>query len=202
MLTGCSEGYNIRNYVHQLDGINTHMAELRNSAVRRLKAMLSYMNQDNFMSHLKLDLWFRNTILYLKNPSLHPHTKKNNKKKILHSHVISYGYRQMQLFRALAGAWEFCIIYWWVSATYCSCWWECCSYCDHQILIYTYMCCPRVECAHLWLKNRIVPHLRSNSGQSTSIWASRSIIHPGGRFQNKKTHIEEKLQHWRLFQKL
>ena len=35
------------------------MAELRNSAVRRRKAMLSYMNQDNSMSHL----WFRNAVL-------------------------------------------------------------------------------------------------------------------------------------------
>ena len=123
MFTGCSEGCNI-NYQHQLNGIKTHMAEMRNAAVKRLKAMLSHMNQDSFMSHLKLDLWFRNAILYLKKPSLHRHTKKNNEeKRILYSHVISYGYRQMQLFRALAGAWEFCIIYWWVSATYCSCWW-------------------------------------------------------------------------------
>ena len=35
-------------------------------------------------------------------------------KWILHPHVIGYGYRQMQPFRALAGAWEFSIIYWWV----------------------------------------------------------------------------------------
>ena len=61
--TRCSEGYNIRNHVFQLHGINTHTAELRISAVRRLKAMLSYMIQDNFMPHLKLYRCFRNALL-------------------------------------------------------------------------------------------------------------------------------------------
>ena len=64
MFTGCSEGYNIRICVRQLNSIDTHMAELRSSGVRRLNAMLSYLNQENFMSHLKFicgleTLWWR-----------------------------------------------------------------------------------------------------------------------------------------------
>lgn len=39
------------------------MTEQRNSTLRRLKASLSYMTQDNFMTHLKLFLWFRNALL-------------------------------------------------------------------------------------------------------------------------------------------
>ena len=49
--------------MQQLNGINAHMAEIRNSAVKRLKAMLSYMNKDNFRPHLKLYLWFKNSLL-------------------------------------------------------------------------------------------------------------------------------------------
>ena len=62
-LSGCSRGYNIRLYVQELSTINTQIAEQRNSTLRRLKAMLSYMSQKNFIDHLSLFIWFRNVVL-------------------------------------------------------------------------------------------------------------------------------------------
>ena len=63
MFSGCSRGYNIRIYGQEMAQINTQTAEQRNSTLRRLKAMLSYMSQQNFVAHLALFIWFRNIVL-------------------------------------------------------------------------------------------------------------------------------------------
>jgi len=62
---GCSSGYNIRNFP-QYNHHNTQVAEQSNAILGRLRAMLSYCNEANFTSYLRLFLWFRNTIHLLK----------------------------------------------------------------------------------------------------------------------------------------
>ncbi|XP_067950009.1 ankyrin repeat, PH and SEC7 domain containing protein secG-like [Watersipora subatra] len=52
---GCSCGYNIRLYATSISSINTQMAEQKNSYLRGLKSMLSYMTQNNFISHLNME---------------------------------------------------------------------------------------------------------------------------------------------------
>lgn len=55
----CSKIYHAKN-IPLLDGVNTQMVEQNNSKLRKLKSQLSYMNHQNFMSHLKFFLWHCN----------------------------------------------------------------------------------------------------------------------------------------------
>ena len=56
---GCSRGYRIEDYPNKKD-INTNCVEQANSHIKKLKGFLSYMNEENFMSHMKLFLLTRN----------------------------------------------------------------------------------------------------------------------------------------------
>lgn len=57
--SGCSQGYHIRLYGdHQ--SVNTEVVEQANSDLCKLKSSLSYMNKCNFISYLKLFLYYRN----------------------------------------------------------------------------------------------------------------------------------------------
>ena len=60
-LSACTSGYNISNY-SQHANVNTEIAEQRNSTLRKLDSMLSYMNFDTFMMHAKIFFWFRSKI--------------------------------------------------------------------------------------------------------------------------------------------
>ncbi|XP_063427966.1 uncharacterized protein LOC134711349 isoform X2 [Mytilus trossulus] len=58
---GCHIGYNLDNYL-QYKWINSQVAEQRNSTLKKLKSMLSYMNLKNFTTHCNFFLWFRNML--------------------------------------------------------------------------------------------------------------------------------------------
>lgn len=62
---GCSEGYNLKLYPH-LSQINTQIAEQSNAGLKRIKDQLSYMTAANFMSHVSLFLYNKNTERILK----------------------------------------------------------------------------------------------------------------------------------------
>lgn len=59
--SGCHVGYNLDNYL-QYKWINSQVAEQRNSTLKKLKSMLSYMNLKNFTTHCNFFLWFRNML--------------------------------------------------------------------------------------------------------------------------------------------
>lgn len=73
--SGCSVGYNLSSYLQHHE-LNSQVAEQRNSTLKRLKAMLSYMSMSHFMDHCRLFVWGRNmlTIASMK-------TNKCNSKK-------------------------------------------------------------------------------------------------------------------------
>ena len=58
---GCSSAYNISKYP-QFQDVNTQIVEQSNSFLKRAKSSLSYMNKEHFFSHVKLILWYHNTI--------------------------------------------------------------------------------------------------------------------------------------------
>ena len=55
----CSIGYKMSDYP-QLSSINSQIVEQSNSALKRVKSMLSYMNVTNFMKHCKFYVWYQN----------------------------------------------------------------------------------------------------------------------------------------------
>ncbi|CAG2234981.1 unnamed protein product [Mytilus edulis] len=57
--TSCSRVYEAK-FHPELSKVNTQMVEQNNAKLRKLKSNLSYMNYDNFMSHLKFFLWYCN----------------------------------------------------------------------------------------------------------------------------------------------
>ena len=59
MHKGCSYGYKLDAYP-QFSKINSQTVEQANSALKRIKASLSYMNAEHFMQHIQLYLWYRN----------------------------------------------------------------------------------------------------------------------------------------------
>lgn len=61
---GCSEGYNIRLYRH-LGELNTQAAEQRNSRLAKLKGVLAYTTQKNFLSMLELHTCYHNKMCAL-----------------------------------------------------------------------------------------------------------------------------------------
>jgi hypothetical protein len=64
-VSGCHSGYNLSIY-SQFNDVNTQVAEQRNATLKKLKSMLSYMNKENFVNHLKIFLWFRSMISLIK----------------------------------------------------------------------------------------------------------------------------------------
>ncbi|XP_078614406.1 uncharacterized protein LOC144883690 [Branchiostoma floridae x Branchiostoma japonicum] len=56
---GCSVGYQLSRYP-QYDNVNSQVVEQCNSALKKLKGQLSYMNPANFMRQAKLFLWYKN----------------------------------------------------------------------------------------------------------------------------------------------
>ena len=58
---GCCSSYDVRQH-SDLDGVNTQVAEQSNSLLNRLKGMVSYMTEDNFLTHVKMFLAYRNTV--------------------------------------------------------------------------------------------------------------------------------------------
>ena len=63
--SGCHSGYNLDSYL-QFSKINSQVAEQRNSTLKRLKSMLSYMNHEHFINHVKLFMWFRSMLSIVK----------------------------------------------------------------------------------------------------------------------------------------
>lgn len=61
ILKGCCSGYNLDLHP-DLININTQVAEQSNSLLNRLKGMVSYMSEANFICHVKLFLAYRNII--------------------------------------------------------------------------------------------------------------------------------------------
>lgn len=62
VVPGCHvPGYNSGKYM-QYRNVNTQVAEQRNTTLKKPKSMLSYMNIDIFMIHLKIFMWFRSMI--------------------------------------------------------------------------------------------------------------------------------------------
>ena len=59
MVSGCTSSYELDRYP-DMEHINTQVAEQSNSLLARLKGMLSYMTEDNFVRHLKMFLAYRN----------------------------------------------------------------------------------------------------------------------------------------------
>lgn len=57
--TGCSVGHNASDYGH-MQNVNTQAAEQCNAHLKKLRPLLAYMKQDNFMSHVTFTLWFYN----------------------------------------------------------------------------------------------------------------------------------------------
>ena len=51
--------YNISKYM-QFRDVNTQIVEQSNAVLKRAKSSVSYMNKDNFFSHVKLILWYYN----------------------------------------------------------------------------------------------------------------------------------------------
>ena len=56
---GCSNGYDTRTY-KKLNKINSEVNEQQNSATKKLKTQLSYMNNENFMLHSNFFFWYKN----------------------------------------------------------------------------------------------------------------------------------------------
>lgn len=55
----CSQGYNMRNYDFLTD-LNSEINEQQNATTKKLKTQVSYMNENNFIMHCKLYIWYRN----------------------------------------------------------------------------------------------------------------------------------------------
>ena len=56
---GCSNGYDTRTY-KKFNKINSEVNEQQNSATKKLKTQLSYMNNENFMLHSNFFFWYKN----------------------------------------------------------------------------------------------------------------------------------------------
>ena len=59
LFPGCSQAYNMNNYPG-MRNLNSQVAEQRNSQIKPLSSMLSYMTRENFMLMLKIHMIFRN----------------------------------------------------------------------------------------------------------------------------------------------
>lgn len=59
--TACSRGHNLSKYP-QFNNVNSQASEQSNAGLKRIKDQLSYMTEENFMTHCQLYMYNQNTI--------------------------------------------------------------------------------------------------------------------------------------------